>query len=463
MTPPPPGIAKFDSATAMLHALGRFLDGRDFSGLGQSRLLQFLVRRAGWLPAELRKHAFALLGAQEGVPPRDIESVRGTAVADWLQGMYPHRRYPAVMIGSSNGALVHLAAALGVPWLPQTFLTLVRQTQVHPDDPVHAMKTERRTAERFLAANPESQLHHLHDPAQDRLMLRLITYYRSKFRRLPEAYRDFITRSLAPGGTIVVVECEQRWPVTRLGERHVYQFGAVGGPTTQEYFEGGDRVAAYLEREGSPRRRWEPPAPNSESPEAEWGFEPQLRDGLRELAREQGYSLLRLRFRDPEDPSPLVADLYREWNRERGVHESRLVLESFIVMEPYWVLRTGSVPYWMTFNMQPSLERVHRYLDESGSYDELFLMLFAHGVESVGLPPIDAWRSLLARAAKRGEFLGLDPQDYPAHFASYGRYSQALRKAIPERYPLPEPLPLERVAQYIEQHGAPYGVRLERE
>jgi hypothetical protein len=35
---------------------------------------------------------------------------------------YPGCRYPAVMVGSSNGALTNLAVAARVPWLPDTVL-----------------------------------------------------------------------------------------------------------------------------------------------------------------------------------------------------------------------------------------------------------------------------------------------------------------------------------------------------
>jgi len=459
----PPGTAKFDSSAGMAMAVARYLEGRDFSGLGQPALVQRLARVADYVPRHLRERVFAHLGAQEGVKPRNIDKLRTTDIARWVRSMYPQRSYPAAMIGSSNGALTHIAAALGIPWLPQTFLTLVRQSHVHPDDAHHAMQAERETAARFVAANPDSQLHHMHDPSQDRLMLQLITYYRSKFRVVPPAYRDFLAATLAPGSTLLVVECERRWPTKRLGERYVYQFGAEGGPTPREYFEGGPRVAEYLERHDSPVRRWEPPAPDGESPEAEWGFEPAMRDDLQALARERNYRLVRLVFEDPEDPSALVADFYREWNRRRGVRGNRLVIESFVLLEPHWVLRTGSVPFWMTFNMKPSLERVQRYLDAVEPYDEIFLMLFAHGVNSVGLPPIEDWQKLVGRARVRGELLGLEPRTYPAHFAHFGRYSQVLRSRVPSRYPLPAPLPLEEVLGFLERHGPRHGVRVERE
>lgn len=458
---PPPGIAKFDSASAMALALGRFLHGRDFPGLGQSPWLQLLARQADLVPRAWREQIFARLGAQEGVARDRIDSVRLEDVAAWVVELYPARRYPAVMIGSSNGALVHLAAALAVPWLPQTLLTLVDQQRVHPDDPVAAMESEQDTARRFLQVNPDCSLHHLHDPSQDRLMVRLISYYRSKYLRLPPAYREFLERSLEPGGTIYIVECNRRWPTTRLGERYVYQFGAVGGPTTGEYFNGGARVADYLERYHSPVRRWSPPKPDTDSPEAEWGFEPALREDVLRFADKRGYRVARIVFDDPQDPSGLVADFHRSWYRERGLPTDTLVIESFVLLEPHWVLRAGAVPLWMTFNMQPSLEFVHRYLDGVPPYDRIYLMLFAHGVDSVGLPPIDEWRRLLGRAREHGEFLGLRPRSYPAHFAHFARYSQALRQKIPARHPMPDPLQLEQVEHFIRDHGERYRVRLE--
>jgi hypothetical protein len=45
----PLGIANFDSASVMLRALARFLDGKDFPALGQPRALQQIVRFADYL------------------------------------------------------------------------------------------------------------------------------------------------------------------------------------------------------------------------------------------------------------------------------------------------------------------------------------------------------------------------------------------------------------------------------
>jgi hypothetical protein len=114
----------------------------------------------------------------------------------------------------------------------------------------------------------------------------------------------------------------------------------------------------------------------------------------------------------------------------------------------------------MTFNMQPSLDWAWRYLSEAAPFDHIHLMLFAHGVDSVGLPPIEAWEAVLRQARRGGSFLGVDADAYPAHFATFARYHTDLRR-IPERHPLPEPLPLNRLERFVAQAGARYPVRLE--
>jgi hypothetical protein len=261
---------------------------------------------------------------------------------------YPKRSCPAVAIGSSSGALVHLCAALGIPWLPQTFLVPVRQTKIAPDDPRGSMEAGVALGRRLLEANLNLQLHHMHDPNQDQLMVRHMTYFRIKRLRLGPTFERFLADVLGPGGTILVSECSRTWPATQVGERHVFQFGAVGGMEPLEYFKGGPRVAAFLKRYGSTRRHWDPPVPDGEWPEAEWGFEASLLTDIERVTRERGYRIRRLIFHDPEHLSPLVAELYRSHLRASGLPAERLLVESFALMAPRWALRSGSVPFWLT-------------------------------------------------------------------------------------------------------------------
>lgn len=444
----PTGLAKFDSSSAMLRALANLLHGEDFAGLGQSTILRQIVQFADVVPRSLREQLFATMGAQEGVKPEDVQHIDSHAMADWATRQYPSGPYPAVIIGSSNGALMHMAGAFRIPWLPQTFLSLVKHQGIDPDDATAPMEAAIESGRRFLTANPDVQLHHMHDPVQDRLMLGYITYFRFKYRRLPPAYEQFLEQSLRPGGTIIISNCKRRWPVTEVGERHFYQFGAVGGATEEEYFHGGERVRDYLQRCGSPHRQWHPPTPDGDSPEAEWGFEALLAEAIEDFARQRGYRVRYLNFDDPEDLSPAVADFHRSWYAERGIHENRLLLESFIVMEPYWALRTATVPFWMSFNKEPSLQAAERYLSSVPPYDKLYVMLFAHGMNSVGLPPIEAWQRLAERARQGGGLLGVNPRSYPAHFAGFATYSAKLRGLRPH-YPLPSALAFERLEEFL--------------
>jgi hypothetical protein len=456
-TKPPEGIARFDSAAGMVQALALCLRGQPFDSPSQSPVLDRLMPLANRLPRQARDATYAIGALGEAVPRYRARKMQAEVIAAWIAGLFPERRYPAAFVGSSNGGIVHLAAALGVPWLPQTYLCPIRQIGVDPDDPKRALEVGRPVAEALAAGNPDVVVHHMHDPNQDRLMLHTMAYYRLKFRRLPAAYRDLLERSLEPGATLYTVECGQRWPVTRIGERHTFQFGAVGGATVEEYFQGGPRVRAYLDRYGVKRDRWDPPAPDEEVPEAEWGFEPALLDDLEEFTRSQGWRLVRLQFREPEDMSLLAADLYRAWYRDLGLYPSRLLVESFVLMAPLGALQQRLVPLWLVFNTQPSAATLHRFLETRLSFDEIGMMLFSHGTEGIGLTPIDEWRALLTRAS-RGIFLGVDQALYPRDFATFVRFHHDLHRLGPE-LGLPPPLALDRFDALLREHGEACGVR----
>jgi hypothetical protein len=458
---PPNYIAAFDSASGMAQATAAFLRDEPFVALGNPPALKPIAKRANILPSKVREKLFIVSGALETVSPRRLHRLDFDAVGEWLSEEYPEGPYPAVAVGSSNGALVHLYAALGIPWLPQTLLVPVRQ-RVHPDDPTEAKRMGEEPGRRMMDAYPDLQLHHMHDANQDRLMVRTLTYFRVKRRELGEGYERFLRERLEPGGTILVVDCGVRWGTTEVGERHVFQHGALGGAAEEEFHHGSERVAEYLERYDSPVRRWDGPEPDGESPEAEWGFEPALLDDIERFADEHGYEVKRLSFDQPEDPSPFVADLYRDWYARRRIPSNRLIVSSFVVMEPHSTLRTGSVPFWMKFNMQPSLEALDRYLDGVEPYDEIFLMLFQHGVEAAGLPSVDEWRRVLGRARTRGETLGATLDEFPLDFAQYARYDDAITSKIAARHPLPAPLTLDEVEEFLDRHGDRYELRLDR-
>ena len=426
-------VAAFDSASAMLLSTAAALEGRDFPRLGQGRAPAAAVRASALLPDAARKAAYSLAGGAGAVPARRLGDLDAEEMAGWVAGHYPERRFPAVAIGSSNGAGVHLWTALGVPWLPQTLLVPVRHGHADPDDARGALEFGARIAGPLLAANPRIAVHQMHDPNQDRLMVRWMSYFRLKRLALGPAYERFLSDRLAPGAPILLVRDRSRWPVTRVSDRHVFQFGARGGATPGEYHEGGPRVRAFLRAQGAERDRWDPPEPDGEAPEAEWGLAPELADDVHRWAAAHGHPVRELVLDEPEDLSGPVAGLYRRWYADRGLPTDRLLVESFVLHDPIAVQRSARVPFWTVFPVQPSLARTRAHLSGAEPYTDARVLLFSHGVDSIGLARPAQWRAL--PGAPRP--MAVSERRFPADFPVFARYGPALRRDRP-RHPLPD-------------------------
>jgi hypothetical protein len=452
---PPPGpdapttrpaadsIAQFDSATVVLRAAATALHGNDLPALGAvPRPLVPLVERVrplvDALPAPVREQVYRLGRGSEAVPPAELHAVSAEAVARWMVAHYPRRTYPVAIVGSSSGALAHLATALGAPFLPQTFLLPVAQPDVHPDGPRGAMTAGIGPAELLLDANPEVALHHMHDPNQARM-----SYFRLKRRRLGAAFTGFLAETLPPGATLLVADCRLTWPVTRLGDQHVFQYGAFRGTSPEEF------------RSGSEARGWDAPPPDEEAPEAEWGFDAALRDDLAALAAAQGWRLRSVAFAEPAALSPLVADLYRWWYRRRGRPAQRLLVESSVLLDPHLALASGSVPYWSDFPVERSADALERYLDDTEPFDEILLTLFRSGTDVVAEAPVERWRALLGRARRHGAFLGIDPAALPRDSGSFERFHREL-SALPRVDP-PPPLTLSELDVFLAERSSSDG------
>jgi hypothetical protein len=406
---PEQSVAAFDSASAFLSSLARALHHQDFPYLGQSRLKVPLVYASKALPRRLRRRAYAVASGREGVPPERLGGIDLERVACWVTAKYPGRRFPAVLVGSSNGALTHLAAACGIPWLPQTMLIPVRRPGAAPDDYLGAAEFGVQHAWALLGPNPGVHLHHMHDANQDQLSASQMAYFRVKWQTLPAAYRRFFEQRLLPGAPIVVVRDTSSWPVTRYGDRHVFQVGARGGMSADEYLAESDV-----------------PAPDDEAPEAEWGFAEPLAESLREWAESAGHPFVEVSYDHPQHPSAAVAATMRRWLRDRGEPAERLLVSSFIVHDPWRTITTASVPFWTFFPVQEAADDLAAYLD-AVTYDEIDLMLFSHGVDSRGLTGAHTWQQLADRARRRGRLLGTDAREFPADFPVFVRYTKAIR------------------------------------
>ena len=420
---PEDAVASFDSATAFLTSLARALQQRDFPYLGQSRLKAPLVYASAALPVPLRKRVYALASGREGVPPERLGAIDLQAVAAWAAGLYPSRRYPGVLLGASNGALTHLAAASGVPWLPQTLLVPVRRPGADPRDVPGALAFGARHGPALLDANPDVDLHHMHDANQDALSSSQMAYFRVKWRTLPRAYEDFLQHRLEPGAPVIVVRDRSTWPVSRISDRHVFQLGAQGGMTPEE----------YLAEPGAP------PADDMVA-EAEWGFADALLGSVRDWAGRHGHPVVEVGYGHPQVPAAAVADIVRTWLRRRGEPAERLLVSSFIVHDPWRTLASGSVPFWTFFPVRRAAIDLAAYLD-GAAYQDVAVLLFSHGVRSRGLVGARTWELIATSGGQTGRLLGVDRDAFPADFAVFARYARAMR-SLPDATRPWSPLPV---------------------
>ncbi|MFB2935329.1 hypothetical protein ACE1B6_08615 [Aerosakkonemataceae cyanobacterium BLCC-F154] len=452
-------IVGLDSATMAVEALGNYLNGKDLPEGGIFPSLKAVGGEVfSQLPDNFVATASTWAGWMNAAPASVVDKVRAETMSRWALSQYPRRRYPAVMIGSTNGAAVHLGAALGIPWLPQTLLLCLQHaSDSDPDDPTGVIEWGKGLAQRLLRNNPELWVYQMHDPNQDRVKVPRVAYFRMKRTRLGERYKLFLRENLAPGGTIFLVECQYSWLMTQIADRHVFQFGGTGFLSPEEYLNPTQQVADFLKRQGSKHEYWQPPAPDGRFPESEWGFDAALRENTEDFARQHGYRVQRIIFNFPQDLSPLVADLYRWWYQERGMKSDRLFSESFVYLQPWWTLRLGSVPYWTVFNDKRSANELDRYLDTTKPYDEIYLNLFSNGIEALGQASIEQWRSILDRANHHGQFVGVDEKTYPGDLASFTRHYLDLKKLEGE-YPIPKPLTLPQLDRFLGEMGDRYSV-----
>lgn len=174
--------------------------------------------------------------------------------------------------------------------------------------------------------------------------------------------------------------------------------------------------------------------------------------------RGPGAKLERLRFSEPEDLSPLIADLFRDWYAGHGLPDSRLLVSSFLLMDPMLAMRTGSVPYWALFGTRPSLDRLAGYLSGAAAYDDIRLTTFPHGVESIGLPGIGEWQAVLGHAGRAGQLIAIEPNRYPRHFRALTGFHRELSR-LP-RVPATPPLGWDAARQYLAAHAAAHKVTL---
>lgn len=427
-----PYITYFDSSTSFIRAVSNYLHGRDFKGMNV--LPQWFMpvsRIADRLPDQIKQWVFRSSSILDSINDDVLPFIQTQRIANVITtNQQTQALYPGVMIGSPNGAIAHLSCLCNVPYLPQTFPLLVRKPKTLPHSPIGDLEWAKKHLPELLRNNPDIAVYQMTDPVHDWLMSQQLRYLRIKYTLLPEAYKEYIRANIVKGGTIGIINCRKSWNVTRVSDRHTFQFGGAGAVSDKEYAHVGDRISAFLKQHGGKDAVPEIPETDDRTPEAEWGYDTRLTEHIKEFAEREGYRVKEVVFTEPQEISQAVAEVHKSWYQQHHIETVRLLVSSFMYIEPYLTLKKKLVPYWMMFNTEESYKPLVEYLKHADPYKEIYVTLFSNGVKTPGHIPIDQWEEIFSYAST-GSFIGTGPRQYPGDFASNVMYYYDLTR-LPE-------------------------------
>lgn len=425
---------------------GEFLQPHDF-GPWVQRLAPLLSRLGPGFNTWVVNRALSMTGTA----PEVADHITTAHLARHALGFYHgvEGPYEALILGAPNGGVAHLATALQVPFLSQHFLTSFRDHK-HPDDIETYQAHGEALAKRILARNPDLAIINHYDPLHDRFLVRWVNHIRYKLLDLPQAYREAIRRWLKPGGAIIFIDCRYPWRQYRVGERHTFQVGGLGGVSDEEFLAGRPEIEAMQRQEGSPfvggrcpagdrstglaRRGWSLDLPLEIQPESEWGTLPEFRLACQSFARKNGYGFLSLSGDSPEYYSTLAFHAHLAVQRKEGREPQGTFIDCFTQVNPVGARLSSLLPLWLPFNCTDSLAFLKRMTAELPKGQPVLFAPVPNFAGSFDTVEMDAWMG--AFSGFDVHLLGVNPRHYPADLAALFRFTPAVKDWC-DRHPAP--------------------------
>jgi hypothetical protein len=408
-------------------------------------------------PEASRREAVTRDARNEALPADVAGHVDAEAVAAWITGRYPASEYPAVVLGSPHGAAVHLAAALGAPWLPISFTITVAWHEGSVGDWHAAMERGAVIAGRLLSANPAVTVRQVYDPVQRGALCGSALTLHVRWRRLPSAYRSFLRHRLRPSGASVLLRDVRVWPVREFGPGYSFQVGSpASGWTPSDYTADRPAFGRLLWSIGS--EGWAGPQAGTHRRYAETAGDPRLEPQLRELAMETGHRTHRVLYPEPETLSACVADLYRDWYRAQGWGGDRCVVETGRLLDPWRVVAAGAVPYWCESASRQAADAAEQWLAGSTGFDCVTVLPQPPGTRCDAHADRAQWRAMAAFARRRSH---VDPQAmarYPLLPLPTSHAAQVLNARIPPLKCVPGPMPMDMAIAELGHSGPRFGM-----
>jgi hypothetical protein len=405
-----------------------------------------MLGRYGGAPAPARRSMLANDAWAEAVAGGDVTRIDADAMAEWMISRYPAPTYPGVVLGSPHGSAVHLAAALGAPWLPTGFTVTVRWRGGAVDDWGAATEAGATVAAGILATNPAVTVRQVHDPLRRGPLCASTLTMHVQWLRLPPAYRRFLERRLAPGAASLLLRDLRTWPVLDVIPGHTFQLGSpVSGWLPEDYTMDNPAFAKLIREAGGAgagsagagTAGWRTPPGDLPRRYAELSGEPGLEPDLRRVASDTGRATHRVLYSTAEALSACVADLHRDWLRADGRPVDRCVVETERLLDPWQVVRSGSVPYWCESASERAVCGSEWWLAGSRTFDSVDVLPEPPGSGSGAHAGLGQWRALAAFAGRHGTVSREAALRYPglplptSHATAVSRIDPVSRSPLP--------------------------------
>lgn len=432
-------IEQSDSSAAQTRALAAALHGRHFDMYGLGFVARSAARWFSWAPRDALRIASRFAYGRIGTPQASASLVNAEQMASWAVSLYPEKNYDTILIGAPSGGVSHIGAALDAPFLTSHFLICFSDLR-NVDDVYTTVMRARRLALRIARNNPELHVVAHYDPVHDRPVLVFINHLRAKLAAVTRAYESFVTRRLAHGGALVLIQCDYSWLQYRIRPRVSFQIGGLGGIDDEEYLDGSERLRAYRRRQGGAdigSGGWKLRGSRYElekAPESEWGGLPEFADAVRGFAASKGIDLLTLTADHPDKFSELAFEMHREMSRIDGVEPVYLFADCFNQLDPWANLQSRWLPLWLPYYCDHSYEFARRVLRRVPKSVKCMFTMHPSLADPFDMVPLGDWVKLMSRGGKPILF-GVDPERFPydiGHIVDFGKQVRNFSRLNPD-------------------------------
>jgi hypothetical protein len=354
-----------------------------------------------------------------------------------------------IAIGAAlGGATSYLSLSLGAPFLPQAFVTTLKQGSMVGDVNQYLHRSL-DLALRIADQNPGLMTIQHYDPVHDGWLTKFVNHLRFKLIDLPLAYTEFIKNRLEPGGTVVYLQGGASWLRYRVGPRSVFQVGGWGGISAEEFLEGSQRLRVYAHSAGLKLTNWKlKDFPLEHGPESEWGSEPGLDSALEGFCTREGYHFIRIPLPHPNDFSRLAFNAASALLQKEGRQPAGVLIEMFSQFDSTAAREAGLLPLWLIFNTQDSLEYLKAMRKRFPSGKPVFFSPLSTFSLTPDLVSWNDWETALKGLEWTN--IGARSDHYPADSRALVKWAESLHRWVEiNHHPLTTYLSPEELLQLI--------------